>query len=377
MNKNEMITLFEEKYLYKDYIKKIFKKEWNYLKTIKDEEEFFYESSLFINIKLDPHTKLIDRNVYNYILPIFFTVMNNSIVVIDTTPGYQIYDIKGYILTHINGVSLEDFIKNIHINTFNRGKVLELLKIIEILSNSSNFKKINLTFSREKDIVVLDVEYLSKEYFIKERSINLNDKVSKQFINIFGNDICYIRIPSLNDEKMVDKIIEQIIIQGKKYNLLLDIRNNVGGKITVAKKLSKLFIKQNFKIFLKNNTNYLEEINIEPNITEFKYPITILFNNMTSSSLEYIFLRSLANDKDILFIGNETSGMKDIATVYNINERYTLILTTKKYATSDGYDLECTNIKPDIEIKTEISDYTNYPDKQLLKAIEIIRRSKL
>ena len=66
-----------------------------------------------------------------------------------------------------------------------------------------------------------------------------------------------------------------------------------------------------------------------------------------------------------------TAGMKDVATVYKINERYTMVLATKRYAYPNGSYIRKNAIIPDIHIPSNANDFNVFPDKQLMGAIDV------
>lgn len=372
--KKDIIDLIENKYLYYEHIDNNLKHKWNDIKKIDKYDEFLDEFCVFTNHNLDSHTKCIDIDKYKYILPIFFTIMNGNIIVISDVCCENIHIERGCILTHINGIQLDDYAKYNDMSVFSKNKTLYLLKIMENLVASSKPQKINLTFVNIRgETLCINVEYLERKKITDTKQ--QFDNINKVYIKHFNQDICYIKLPSLNDEKEIDNAINEIIKQGRRYNILLDIRNNMGGRITSAAKLTGIFLKYDHKIFVKNR-NEIEIINIHAKKNFFKNPVGILVNNMTSSSLEYIFLKTVIGEENIIVMGNMTTGMKDIATVYKINQRFTLVLTTKKYVSCRGENLKIERIQPRIEIPVQLHDFYKFPDNQLIKAIEFMRKFK-
>lgn len=373
MEKFEIINLIENKYLYYDYIKTNLMKTWNFIKQIDNKEEFFEQLYLFLNNQLDPHTKLIDRDKFNYILPIYFTEMNNRIVVTGCLDEYSKVINPGDVLTHINGIHVDDYIHLNNIDSFDRGKILELIKIIENISYSKIQNKIKLRFQRKNYNFEVLVFYgkICNNFF--DSNSEKKNKKKLNYSKLLDGEICYIRLPNLNNDILVKEAIAEIRNKGKKYYIILDIRNNMGGKIDLATSLTSVFLEKNTTIYLKTR-NTIETLDIISENNYFKYPVTILFNNMTASSLEYVFLNQILKNDRILLLGNKTAGMKDIATVLRLNDRYNLILTTKKYVDHNGRSIVKNCISPDIEIPTSIKDFIDFPDKQLLRAIDILRK---
>ena len=293
--KKDIINLIENKYLYYEHIDNNLKHKWNDIKKIEKYDEFLDEFCVFTNHHLDSHTKCIDIDKYKYFLPIFFTIMNGNIIVISDVCCENINVERGCILTHINGIQLDNYAKYNDMSMFRGNKTLYLLKIMENLVVSSKPQKISLTFVNIRgETLCINVEYLEIKKITDTKQ--QFDNINKVYIKHFNQDICYIKLPSLNDEKEIDNAINEIIKQGQRYNILV--------------------------------------------------------------------------------MGNMTTGMKDIATVYKINQRFTLVLTTKKYVSCRGENLKIERIQPRIEIPVQLHDFDKFPDNQLIKAIEFMRKFK-
>ena len=266
--KKDIINLIENKYLYYEHIDNNLKHKWNDIKKIEKYDEFLDEFCVFTNHHLDSHTKCIDIDKYKYFLPIFFTIMNGNIIVISDVCCENINVERGCILTHINGIQLDNYAKYNDMSMFRGNKTLYLLKIMENLVVSSKPQKISLTFVNIRgETLCINVEYLEIKKITDTKQ--QFDNINKVYIKHFNQDICYIKLPSLNDEKEIDNAINEIIKQGQRYNILLDIRNNMGGRITSAEKLTGIFLKHDHKIFVKNR-NEIEIINIHAKKNFFK-----------------------------------------------------------------------------------------------------------
>ena len=171
--------LIENKYLYYEHIDNNLKHKWNDIKKIDKYDEFLDEFCVFTNHNLDSHTKCIDIDKYKYILPIFFTIMNGNIIVISDVCCENIHIERGCILTHINGIQLDDYAKYNDMSVFSKNKTLYLLKIMENLVASSKPQKINLTFVNIRgETLCINVEYLERKKITdtKQQFDNINNK---------------------------------------------------------------------------------------------------------------------------------------------------------------------------------------------------------
>lgn len=323
----------------------------------------------------DPHTKIVKRGGSNYILPIFLGIVSESIVVTEENIKYPSIK-KGFILKEINGLKIDDILTSF--SKFN-SLALCLMKILELISSSEDFNKITLTFIKDArtNQVIETIEYIK----INRLKLDLVDYkknyniIKKEIENRY--DISYYHCPTLMDENQTNELISNLKNDEIKGHVLFDIRNNMGGKVDLAIQLTSLFINKKSKIFLKSRFK-VEEISIFPQKSSLNgKKIGILFNNLTSSSLEFIFLKSLLNQKNIKFMGTPTSGMLDIATIYNIDNKYRLSLTTKKYVDIDQKELELKRINPDIYIDININDIKNNMDSQLNEGIFLLKRGDI
>ena len=238
----DIVKLIESRYIYYDLIKEKYQSKWNELKAINNDNIFFEQLYLFLNNELDPHTKLIDKNKYNFILPLFFTVMNEEIIVVDSLEKNRIK--RGYILTHIDNLTVENYIKNNNIDTFGRSKILSLTKVIENISYSDTKRQLNLQFITSNNGELKScIEYLDKKELINMFKNNTSFSVGNECLHrITNNKIFYVKVPNLKDEIAIRKVLNEIRDKIKSHSILLDIRNNVGGRIDLSIELTGIFL---------------------------------------------------------------------------------------------------------------------------------------
>lgn len=92
-----------------------------------------------------------------------------------------------------------------------------------------------------------------------------------------------------------------------------------------------------------------------------------------SKNWEFIFLRSLQRNNNIFYFGEPTAGMKDIATVYTLDEHLLFSLSTKIYIEKDGKPICEKRIFPQYPIIPDIHYFLNGKDLQLKKTIEKLK----
>lgn len=141
--------------------------------------------------------------------------------------------------------------------------------------------------------------------------------------------------------------------------LVFDLRNNPGGLLDQAIKVSDVFLEKG-KILsiegrLKRNTKIF---NAKPNRVKHNYPIVLLINGGSASASE-IVAGALQDHKRALILGTTSFGKGSVQTVETLREGYGLKLTIARYYTPSGRSIQAKGIEPDIEVKHERIDQTD------------------
>jgi carboxyl-terminal processing protease len=191
-----------------------------------------------------------------------------------------------------------------------------------------------------------------------------NDKKPKQFIitraiiNIktvkykrHDDDIGYIRLSSFQ-EKTTDDLKAAIQDMEKETGplkgLLLDMRNNPGGLLDQAVKVSDYFLKSGVIVSTRGRKKYFENRARARNRgDEPVYPIVILVNEGTASAAE-IVSGALQDHRRALVVGVQTFGKGSVQTILPLDDAMAIKLTTAKYYTPSGRVVHENGITPDV-----------------------------
>ncbi len=167
----------------------------------------------------------------------------------------------------------------------------------------------------------------------------------------------YIRITNFqaNTEKdILEELKKMETGEVALKGLILDLRNNPGGLLEQAIKVSDIFL-ENVKIlsikgrYKKNNKVYSGT----PNKPERTYPIVVLINSGSASASE-IVAGALQDNNRALILGTTSFGKGSVQTVEELPEGYGLKLTIARYYTPSGRSIQAKGIEPDIVIKHKI-----------------------
>jgi carboxyl-terminal processing protease len=171
------------------------------------------------------------------------------------------------------------------------------------------------------------------------------------------NDVAYVKITNFS-EKTFEDIYAEInklkkqIGQNNLKGLVLDLRNNPGGLLDQAIKVSALFLnKDKTVVAIKGREGLVKEIQTDedesliPNL-----PMVVLINEGSASASE-IVAGALQDHKRAVIMGNKSFGKGSVQTVFNLeNNQGALKMTTALYYTPSGRSIQAKGIEPDIEL---------------------------
>lgn len=174
----------------------------------------------------------------------------------------------------------------------------------------------------------------------------------------------YIRITSFLSKTREDlqNTLTMLNEEEKLKGLILDLRNNPGGLLDQAIDICDIFLDQGIIVTTKGRDRQLNRtFTARPDYEKYDFPIVVLVNAGSASGTE-IVAASLQENKRSLVVGTQTFGKGSIQTVFSIKDGAALRLTTAKFYTPSGYEIQESGIYPDIladdqqalEIKREV-----------------------
>lgn len=179
----------------------------------------------------------------------------------------------------------------------------------------------------------------------------------------------YVRITNFTGSTTKDLIDNLKKLESDKAplnGLVLDLRNNGGGLLNQAIKVSDLFLEDGIILSIKGrNDMNTKTFNAHSNKVKREYPIVMLINGGSASASE-IVAGALQDHKRALILGTTSFGKGSVQTVEPLRDGSALKLTTARYYTPSGRSIQAKGIEPDIVVK---QGYTNniYSDEDMLK----------
>lgn len=187
----------------------------------------------------------------------------------------------------------------------------------------------------------------------------------------------YIRIINFQSKTTTDfkKALKKFEKEGKIQGLVLDLRNNPGGLLDQAVKISDIFVDEGVIVSTKGRIkeqNMVFEAHGNGTLDEF--PIVVLVNEGSASASE-IVAGALQDHKKALILGAQTFGKGSVQTIIPMNNGAGLRLTTARYYTPNGTSIQAKGITPDIVVPTVLM--TEQPHDKEVKKPKFLREKDL
>ncbi|MFC1663760.1 S41 family peptidase [Patescibacteria group bacterium] len=192
---------------------------------------------------------------------------------------------------------------------------------------------------------------------------------------IMEDNIAYLKLYQFSEKAGFDfKITAVEILNSPAEKIILDLRNNPGGYLEIARDIAGWFIERG-QIVVIEDFGQKEEQKIyeaKGNAKFLSYPIVILINQGSASGSE-ILAGALRDNRDIKIIGETSFGKGSVQELEELKQGSSLKITVAKWLTPNGELIADVGLEPDIVVEMTEEDYKEDRDPQLEMAIEIIK----
>ena len=194
--------------------------------------------------------------------------------------------------------------------------------------------------------------------------------------DLLENNIGYIRLTSFNDNSS-EQIKKKIKKLNKNKNLnafILDLRNNPGGLLSQAIKISDFFLENGEIVSTKSrkkseNRKWFAK---KGDITEGKTLLVLI--NYGSASASEIVAGALKDHKRAIILGESSYGKGSVQSIIPLKNKGAIRLTVAKYYLPSGDSISEVGVRPDIEVNEEGDNFRikTETDNQLNYAIKLL-----
>ncbi|TDP62384.1 MXAN_5808 family serine peptidase [Bradymonas sediminis] len=200
------------------------------------------------------------------------------------------------------------------------------------------------------DIWVMRESWTEAKKFTIVRAIINIDSVDGQAL---GDKIGYIRIKNFQSNTHDDLVAELTKLKkkmGGMQGLVLDMRDNPGGLLDQAIKVSDTFLEEGAIVSTVGVGNRMRDQKVATRAgTEAHYPILVLVNAGSASASE-IVAGAIQNNKRGLVVGDTTFGKGSVQVLYEFNDKSALKLTIAQYLTPGDVSIQGSGIRPDLRL---------------------------
>ncbi len=294
---------------------------------------------------LDPHSAYLTPDSYKELqvdtegsfggLGIEITVRDGILTVvspIEDTPAYRA------------GVQAGDQIVKID------GELTKDMSLIEAVKKMRGKKGTKITISVRRE----DVPRLIDVPIIRE-VIKIQSVKSKTLEKGYA----YIRVTQFQDRTStdLDNALKKLSQEnGRLEGIVLDLRNNPGGLLSQAVKVSDLFLDSGMIVYTKGRLESQKQKYFAHPGGYTDVPLVVLVNGGSASASE-IVAGAVQDHGRAVVLGTKTFGKGSVQTILPVEGGAALRLTTAMYFTPNGRSIQVTGIAPDIELE-------NLPDAQ-------------
>ncbi|MBB96862.1 MAG: peptidase S41 [Rhodobacteraceae bacterium] len=166
-----------------------------------------------------------------------------------------------------------------------------------------------------------------------------------------------LRVTTFNDQtypNLAEGLKEQIEAAGgmdKVNGVVLDLRNNPGGLLTQAIKVSDAFLDKGEIVSTRGrNPEDGERFNATPGDLIDGKPIVVLINGGSASASE-IVAGALQDHRRAIVVGTKSFGKGSVQTVMPLRSDGAMRLTTARYYTPSGRSIQALGVSPDIVVE--------------------------
>lgn len=289
---------------------------------------------------LDPHSSFMPPDVYKEMkvdtrgefggLGIEITIRDGVLTIvspIEDTPA------------HHAGLKAGDQIVKIE------DKVTKDLGIMDAVKLMRGPKGTDITITIMRDSFDRPKEFTLTREIIKIRSVK-----ARTLEDRYG----YVRIAQFQESTAEDlkTSLEGLRAEngGSLNGLILDLRNNPGGLLDQAVKVSDTFLRDGLIVYTDGREGGSKmKFTAYEGGTEPDYPMVVLINGGSASASE-IVSGALQDHNRAVILGTQSFGKGSVQTIIPLSDDSGLRLTTARYYTPNGTSIQARGIVPDIVV---------------------------
>ncbi len=313
----------------------------NYVKDVPDKELIQGAINGMLQ-SLDPHSSFLTEDMFKELqvetkgefggLGIEITLENGVLTIvspIEDTPAFKAGIKPGDKIIKIDGESTKN---------------ITLVKAVKLMRGPKG-SKVTITIMREG---------LKK---FKDYSLT-RDIIHVQSVKSKALEPGYVYVKVVNFQESTDTDLMNALREAGDDSsikgVILDLRNNPGGLLDQAVKVSNMFIDKGLIVYTDGRSKD-QKMDFRATTTgkHYKFKMATLINQGSASASE-IVAGALQDHDRSLILGEKSFGKASVQTIIPLDNGSGLRLTTAYYYTPKGRHIQKTGILPDVDMKEEI-----------------------
>jgi carboxyl-terminal processing protease len=303
---------------------------------------------------LDPHSSLLTPEAYKELqidthgeftgIGIHVTMRNNLVTVIspiDGTPAYRAGIKAGDKIVKVDGTPTEDL----------RDAVKRM--------RGPKGTEVKITVIREGEPKPLD-------FTLIRDVIPIHSVKATELQPGYG----YVWVTHFRENTFDDLVAALEKLESQKSpmkGLVLDLRDNPGGVLDQAIRISDLFLDEGIIMTSKGrHKRHNRSYSAGDAGKSRTYPMVVLINGGSASASE-IVAGALQDQKRALIIGTTSFGKGSVQAIENLRDGYALKYTIARYYTPSGRSIQAKGVEPDIVVTHKIIKEEMEDQNRLLK----------
>jgi carboxyl-terminal processing protease len=170
-------------------------------------------------------------------------------------------------------------------------------------------------------------------------------------------DTVVLRVTTFNDQTYPNlsdglaKLVEEAGGMDNVNGIVLDLRNNPGGLLTQAIRVSDAFLEEGEIVSTRGrNPEDGDRYNATPGDLAEGKPVVVLINGGSASASE-IVAGALQDHRRAIVVGTKSFGKGSVQTVMPLRGDGAMRLTTARYYTPSGRSIQALGVSPDIIVE--------------------------
>ncbi len=253
----------------------------------------------------------------------------------------------------------------------------DIIKSVNDLDVMGKQTTVLSTYIKGKEDKSFDITFLRGEEEIQKtikKELIVIPSVTSEMMEKNGKKIGYIHISvfSGTTSSQLKKSLEELEKNGME-SLIIDVRDNVGGRLDAVTEMLSYFLDSNHIIYQEELDGKVSKTYSKGKVNK-TYPMVVLMNYNSASSSE-ILASALQEQANAALIGTKSYGKGTVQRVKELQNGDQYKTTIGKWLTSKGVWINEVGLTPDVEVELSEEYYknpSNETDNQLQSALDYL-----